>query len=112
MPERIYKTNRTYRWRDKDPVCDELRTMLQDVGLYNRLGHVAILSGRSLGTIKGIFHGETKRPQNNTIMSIATSAGFDRKWVRERKFNIEEELVIARAWNKKEKARVDKLRGK
>jgi hypothetical protein len=94
---------RTYRFIDKDPVCDECRTIINDEGLSKRLSIVATLANLHPSTVKNMLHGATKKPQNATVMAILTSLGYTRKIVKERKLNIEEELVFAKQWNKKER---------
>jgi predicted transcriptional regulator len=96
---------RTYRFTEKDLVVDELHTILDDEGLFTRLKHVAELASLHPSTLYNLFHGPTKRPQNATVMAIITSVGYERKFVRTRKLNFDEELVLARAWNKREKAK-------
>jgi hypothetical protein len=82
---------------------DELHTLIEDEGLFGRLAIVAELASLHKSTIHNLFHGGTRRPQNATVMSIVTSLGYQRKWVKERKLNVEEELVFARKWNTREK---------
>jgi hypothetical protein len=94
---------RTYRFTDKDPVVDELRTLVNDVGLSRKLTIVATLANLHPSTVRNLFHGDTKKPQNATVMGIATCTGHVRKWVKERELNIDEELEVARQWNKREK---------
>jgi hypothetical protein len=109
----IRKTLRTYRFMDKDPVKDELQTILQDEGLFGKgkkLGQVATLANLSPQTLDNLFFGDTRRPQNATVMAIITAVGYQRKFVKERKLNVEAELEFARAWNKKEEARLAKAR--
>jgi transcriptional regulator with XRE-family HTH domain len=101
-----YPVLRTYRFMDKDPVCDEVRTLIQDEGLYEALGKVAILAGIARQTVDKLLNGETKRPQNRTIMAITTGLGYERSWTKKRKFKLEDELEIARAYNVKERKRV------
>jgi len=100
-----HKMLRTYRFIDKDPVIDELRTIVQDEGLYKRLRIVAELSNLSPSTLSALFHGATRKPQNATVMAIATCLGYERTWRKARKLNADEELVLAKAWNKREKER-------
>lgn len=104
----IRRTLRTYRFLDKDPVKDELQTMLQDVGLMERLGIVATLANVSHQTLTNLFHGDTKRPQNATVMGIVTAVGYERRFVRARKLNVEKELEVAREFNRKEAKRVER----
>jgi hypothetical protein len=94
---------RTYRFTEKDPVIDELRTLVNDEGLSKKLVIVATLANLHPSTVKNLFHGGTKKPQNATVMGIVTSLGYQRKWVKERKLNIDEELTFAKQWNKREK---------
>jgi hypothetical protein len=110
----VHKILRTYRFIDKDPVKDEMQTALQDEGLFSKKGlrQVAILSNLSFSTIDALFFGETRRPQNATVMGIMSSIGYKRTWSKDRKLNLEEELEFARAWNKKEAARLERERAK
>jgi transcriptional regulator with XRE-family HTH domain len=102
---------RTYRFTDKDPVTGELQTLLEDEGLFKNLKTVAELSGLHPSTVKNIFHGGTKRPQNATVMAIATSIGYKRgPWMKSRDLNVEQELEFARKWNQRERERRAKLR--
>jgi hypothetical protein len=102
------KVLRTYRFIDKDPVKDELQTILQDEGLYERLKHVAELASLAPATVQNLFHGHTRKPQNATVMGIVTAVGYERKFVRVRKLDVEKEPEFARAWNKREKAKAEK----
>jgi hypothetical protein len=97
---------RTYRFVDKDPVIDELRTLVNDEGLSKKLSIVATLANLHPSTVKNMFHGATKRPMNSTVMGIVTSLGYERKWVKARKLNVEEEVVFAKQWNKREKEKL------
>lgn len=107
----IFRTLRTYRFIDKDPVVDELRTLVEDRGLMKQLGHVAELAGVARGTVHNLFNGETKQPRNRTVMGIATSIGYRREWVST-EFDLDKELKDARAWNVKERKRTEALREK
>jgi hypothetical protein len=109
----VHKILRTYRFIDKDPVIDELRTLVQDEGLYGRLGVVAELANLAPSTLHNLFHGETRQPRNSTVMGIATSLGYLRTWAKATKLNdIEDELKLARAWNKRERKRQELEREK
>jgi len=98
---------RTYRFMDKDPVKDELQTMLQDVGMFERLDHVAEMASLAKQTLRNLFHGDTRKPQNATVMGIVTAMGYQRKFVKERKLDIDRELEFARAWNRKQRAKAE-----
>jgi hypothetical protein len=108
----IHRTLRTYRFTDKDPICGEVQTVVQDVGLFKNLKHVAELANVHPSTVKNLFHGGTRRPQNATIMAILTSLGYKREIVKARDLDVEKELEFARAWNKKERERVAAAREK
>jgi transcriptional regulator with XRE-family HTH domain len=72
----IYKT---YLFRNKDPVIDELRTLIQDEGLSYQDIHVK--SGVSVTTLRNWFHGETRRPQSPTVEAVGRACGKMRVWV-------------------------------
>lgn len=98
--------NRTYRFTEKDPVCGELMTMVEDSGLRGKehIGKLAVLATKAHGTIEGILYGDTKRPQNATIMAVATALGYERTWQRmTNKFDLEAELEKAKAWIRKQR---------
>lgn len=73
----VYKT---YNFRDKDPVIDEMRTIVADEGL--KYEQIHSLSGVSTTTMHGWFKGETRRPQFATIMAVARACGYDLKLVK------------------------------
>jgi AraC-like DNA-binding protein len=71
-----------YRFIDKDPVVDLLRTLLEGRlprGTINRLAADANLSP---GTVMRLFYGETKRPQNFTVDNLLRAMGYERRLVR------------------------------
>lgn len=96
------KVYRTYRFIDKDPVIDKLRTVVQDEGLIKKLGIVARLSGVSHGAIDGWFNGATKKPQHWTMAAVITSLGYEFDIVRtsNEKLDVDAELVKAKKWLK------------
>ncbi len=96
------KIHRTYRFRDKDPVIDEMRTLVQDEGLIKKLHIVSQLSGVSTSTLDNWFNGDTISPQNRTICAVTSSLGYERKWEKVTDIVIETELKIAIAWNKRQ----------
>jgi hypothetical protein len=101
----IYKTLRTYRFIDKDPVIGELRYIIEKEGLFKRLYHVATMASLNPATVKNLFYGDTRRPQNATVMALITSLGWERKFVKGKKVDFDKELVLARAWNKQQATR-------
>jgi DNA-binding phage protein len=72
----LYKT---YSFKEKDPIIDHMRTIVQDEGLKHSEIHA--LSGVSSTTLYNWFEGETKRPQFATVMAVARSMGYDLKLV-------------------------------
>lgn len=102
------KVLRTYRFLDKDPVIDKVRTVLQDRGLYGKknMGKVAQLASLAPATLDNMFFGDTRKPQHATVMGIITAVGYEMQFVEARKLNFEKELEFARAWNKRQAARL------
>lgn len=102
------RVHRTYRFnaKGKDRVIDEMRTLIQDEGLFNKLHIVHQLSGVSTSTLENWFHGGTISPQNRTICAVTSALGYKRTWEKARDIELAKELKIAKAWN----ARQEKLR--
>ena len=73
----LYKT---YLFKDKDPVIDRLRTIINDEKVSYEDVHAK--SGVSVATMRGWFGGKTRRPQHATIMAVARSLGYDYKLVK------------------------------
>ena len=84
---RLYKT---YSFRDKDPVIDEARTLVQSVGdagksskHFGKVVRTACLkAGLSPTTADGWFRGKTRRPQSASLEAFGRALGFRRKWVK------------------------------
>src|SRR5262245_61508271 len=69
---------RNYRFIDKDPICDALRTMIRsDEHLNNNQVHE--ISGVAAGTINGWLDGGTRRPQNSSTSQVAGALGYARR---------------------------------
>lgn len=77
----VYKT---YRFSNKDPVIDEVRTLFKDEGFYSPAGYkeVEARGAAKAATYKGWFSGGTRRPQNATIEATARALGYQRKFVK------------------------------
>ena len=69
----------TYRFRDKDPVIDQLRTIKGDVKIST--GELSAKSNVSTSTINNWFKGNTRRPQSATVEAVGRAMGYERKWV-------------------------------
>jgi len=68
----------TYAFKDKDPVIDELRTLVQDSNKsYSEIAHDA---GMSQSTLHNWFHGKTRRPQSASIEAAGRAIGKMRIW--------------------------------
>lgn len=76
-----FKFYKSYNFRNKDPVIDELRTIVQDSKKSYNTVHLE--SGVSVGCIRGMFDGKTKRPQTSTVEAIGRACGWKRKWVKD-----------------------------
>lgn len=76
----------TYSFVTKDPVIDELRTIIQDLAkkegvTFEVMCHrLAVASGVSYGTMMGWFKGKTRRPQSASIEAVGRAAGKRRTW--------------------------------
>ena len=77
----VYKS---YRFINKDPVIDELRTMFKDEKLDSPLGYKEIeqRGAAKSATYRNWFRGKTRRPQHATVMATAHALGYERKWVK------------------------------
>ena len=78
----LYKS---YMFRAKDPVIDELRTLVSDK--YGKLNGAALTTiqsdgGPTAGCMKGWFFGTTRRPQSATVEAAGRAMGFKRVWQR------------------------------
>jgi transcriptional regulator with XRE-family HTH domain len=80
MAKRMVAGYLSYNFRDKDPVVDQLRTLLQDENASYKEVHE--LSGVSVSTLYNWFEGPTRRPQYATVMAVARSLGYDYKLVK------------------------------
>jgi DNA-binding phage protein len=69
------KVYRSYNFRDKDPIIDAVRTVIQTEGVSYAAVHEA--SGVSVTTLYNWFDGEVKRPQFATVMAVVRSLGYD-----------------------------------
>jgi hypothetical protein len=81
----IYKS---YTFRDKDPIIDELRTLVEDhygVRVNGKsLRQITEAGGPTASCMGSWFFGTTKRPQNATIEAAGRAMGYRRVWQREK----------------------------
>jgi len=76
----LYKS---YVFRNKDPVIDETRTLVQDSG--SSYAEISKDSGVSVTTLYAWFHGKTKRPQSASIEAVGRALGYKRVWQPDKK---------------------------
>jgi hypothetical protein len=69
----ILRPYKTYLFRDKDPVVDIMRTIVQDSG--DSYQTIRDNSGVSTGTLRNWFYGATRRPQFATVQAVARALG-------------------------------------
>ena len=67
---------RTFRWIDKDPTIDAIRSAVQAEKLNPN--QVKDLSGVAAGTVNNWFNGGTRRPQNATLTAVSSAIGYVR----------------------------------
>ena len=80
---------KSYMFRVKDPVIDELRTIFQDRTGDQKLSRatleeVAESGGPTTACMQGWFRGKTKRPQNCTIEAAGRALGMKRTWIKDK----------------------------
>lgn len=74
MDVKIY---RTYRFIDKDPIIDAVRTVVETEKLKNQFVHE--LSGVAATTLHNWFDGPTKKPNNATTCAVTAALGYVRR---------------------------------
>lgn len=80
MTNKVKKTRtllqyKSYSFVDKDPIIDQIRTVVADEG--ESYAKIHELSGVSITCMHGWFKGNTRRPQFATVMAVARSLGYD-----------------------------------
>lgn len=68
---------RSYRFIDKDPIIDAVRTVCEDEHLNNNRVHE--ISGVASGTLNNWFGGVTRKPQNSTVTAVTAALGYVRR---------------------------------
>lgn len=100
---------RTYQFKDKDPVIDQIRTLLEDNGLTGKNKTVHEISGVSQATLHNWFKGTTRRPQYATIAAVSSSLGYETAFVRARQVDVEAERKAASRWAKYQDEKRERL---
>ena len=80
---------RSYMFKTKDPIIDELRTVIEKSNGDGRLTkknlkHIEENGGPKKGTMINWFFGATRRPQNATVEAAGRAAGYRRVWVQQK----------------------------
>ena len=78
------KTYGSYRFRNKDLVIDELRTLIEENDgarvTGKRLAKIERDGGPSASAMRGWFFGKTRRPQSASIEAAGRAIGYLRVW--------------------------------
>jgi hypothetical protein len=69
---------RNYRFMDKDPIIDAIKTVVRSDEKLNN-SHAHRITGVTATTFDGWFEGSTRRPQNATISQVAAALGYVRR---------------------------------
>lgn len=103
---------RTYNYINKNPVIDKVRTLLQDEGLYGKKQRSMLhqLTGVAAATYDGWFEGDTKNPQHSTIAATVTALGYEERFVKTQKLDVDKELEAAKDWLDKQKVARSKFK--
>lgn len=80
---------RTYRWIDKDPIIDAVRTVVEDEKLKTSAVHN--ISGVATATLENWFNGDTRKPQNATLTAVTSALGY----VRHDRLNRDGSVAVA-----------------
>jgi hypothetical protein len=83
-PMRLYKS---YMFTNKDPVIDEMRTLMQAQYGNGKIDTKAMQDvedegGPVANTMYNWFYGKTKRPQNASIEAAGRAIGMKRVWIK------------------------------
>jgi len=85
---------RGYRFKDKDKLCDAIRTMLEDEGASP--GEVHATTGVAAQTVHNWTDGPTRMPQNACVMAVTNIYGYARRDVLDKDGSIVPALVKLR----------------
>jgi len=66
---------KSYSFKEKDPIIDQLRTLMNDENLD--IETVCRDSGVKETTLMAWFYGMTRRPQFATVKAVALAMGYD-----------------------------------
>lgn len=69
------KSYKTYRFINKDPIIDKLRTLKSDTGISAK--EIERVSGLTAGTQNAWFKGGTRRPQHASVAAFVGACGYE-----------------------------------
>jgi hypothetical protein len=75
-----FKPYRSYNFKDKDPIIDQIHTLIDDSGLS--IYDVSALSGVSYSAIYNWLYGDTMRPNHASTAAVIGGMGFEYTIVR------------------------------
>jgi len=101
---------RTYNPGIKDPIIDEVATVLKKERLFDQRDVVAHLSGVSESTLDAWFDGDTVSPTTPTVRATLYALGYRPRWIKEHKVNIDEEIELADRWWRERNTKIAKSR--
>jgi len=76
----MFKPYKSYNFKEKDPVIDRVRTIIQSEGVKYKT--ISYMSGVSTSCLYGWFNGVTRRPQHAPLMAVLRSLGYDYQIVK------------------------------
>jgi hypothetical protein len=84
--------------RGKAPIIHDIRRVLTNEGLIDKLGLVSQLSGVSRSALVGWFGGDTVAPRSETAGAVLSSVGYEITVEKTESIDIEHELQLAAKW--------------
>jgi len=83
---RTFAPYKSYNFRTKDPVIDEVRTLAQDK-FGSSLKHKSLAAiheegGPTATTLRAWFFGKTRRPTSAAVEAAGRALGYRRQWVK------------------------------
>lgn len=79
-PSRTIRVYKSYNFKNKDPIIDKVRTIIQDSG--KSYDEIEADSGVTTQTLRNWFGGPTKRPQFATANAALRAVGYELAPVR------------------------------
>lgn len=106
---KLYRTYEHYR----DPVCDQIKTMIEKENLGKKPAIVAAIATVCRGTVSNLLDGTTRRPHYATVMAITGSLGYQPKgWTQFERLDVEEALKASKKWRERQEVKKDKAKEK